>query len=431
MCELPLSERSALLHFYTATAANESANPSSYDSEIQQSSNTTNENESRRCKQSSISVIIFGQVIALSLACGNAASSALQNQYQLHIPTCLTGVVYLVLSLHILWLIWEQRTTEDKKKRYQFPLTRLQMYTPWYIYLLLAILDVEANYLAMLSFQQTTLSSSMLLTSLSILSTVLLRKLVFGSNIRGKAKLFGVLMCILGGCLCLQEDVHNTHIKSDRDLSHDSPPIYLHGDLLALVAAFLYGLNDVLAEYFVKANNDRVEYLGMLGLFGSLFSFCVQAPLLERDAVLDLLSRFGKGSITGADMSNISDTPFLFLLFGFVTMLSFFYVAVSLFLSKNDATILNLSLQSCPLWAVVLATVAEIFTKGEMSWFPRPLYFVALILVVAGTFSYESAEDDGHSELPGGCSVEYCGSKDSLEVNESSPNRYRIDEFIP
>ena len=162
----------------------------------------------------------------------------------------------------------------------------------------------------------------------------------------------------------------------------------------------------------------------MLGLFGSLFSFCVQAPLLERDAVLDLLSRFGEGNITGADMSNTSNAPFLFLIFGFVIMLSFFYVAVSLFLSKNDATILNLSLQSCPLWAVVLATVAEIFTKGEMSWFPRPLYFVALILVVAGTFSYESAEDDEHSEL-------YCGSKDCLEVNESSPNRYRIHEFIP
>lgn len=364
-------------------------------------------------------MIIFGQVVALALACGNASSAALENQYQIHTPTCLTGLVYFVLSFHIVWL-WRQRTRQETKIQtsYNFPFTSLQLYTPWYIYLMLSILDVEANYLAMLSFQQTKLSSSMLLTSLSVLSTVLLRKVFFGSNISGKGKLVGVFLCILGGCLCLQGDVHHSQIDTSRDLSEDSR-IYLHGDVLALVAAFLYGLNDVLAEYFVK-NNDRVEYLGMLGFFGFMFSFCLQAPLLEGEAVRELVTKFGQRQ---SDMMVSDFYWILFLLFCFVMMLSFFYVAVSLFLSENDATILNLSLQSCPLWAVVLATVGEIFAPGEVHWFPPPIFFVALILVAVGTFAYESEEENE-------CLEEY----EDCDVTKTSPcgsNRYRIDEFIP
>jgi len=416
MCELPSTERSPLLHIHaTKTSTSPPTN-------VEIRSSNANNNRSKN-KKNSLSVIIFGQVVALALACGNASSSALENQYQIRTPTCLTGIVYFVLSFHIVWL-WRQRTKQETKIQtgYNFPFTNLQLCTPWYIYLMLSILDVEANYLAMLSFQQTKLSSSMLLTSLSVLSTVFLRKLIFGSNITGKGKLFGVLMCILGGVLCLQGDVHHTQIDdTNRDLSHDSQ-IYLHGDLLALVAAFLYGLNDVLAEYFVK-NNDRIEYLGMLGLFGWIFSFCVQAPILEGEAVRELITKFSQRQ------SDIMESDFLwvlFLLFCFVTMLSSFYVAVSMFLSENDATILNLSLQSCPLWAVVLATVGEIFSPGEVHWFPPPMFFVALILVVAGTFSYEIEEERNE------CLDDY--TEDCCEVEKTSPcgsSRYRIDEFIP
>ena len=286
---------------------------------------------------------------------------------------------------------------------------------------MLSILDVEANYLAMLSFQQTKLSSSMLLTSLSVLSTVLLRKMMFGSNISGKGRLVGVFLCVLGGCLCLQGDVHRSQIDTSRELSQQDSRIYLHGDLLALVAAFLYGLNDVLAEYFVK-NNDRIEYLGMLGFFGFVFSFCLQAPILEGEAVRELVTKFSQRQ---SDMMVSDFFWILFLLFCFVMMLSFFYVAVSMFLSENDATILNLSLQSCPLWAVVLATVGDIFTPGEVHWFPSPIFFAALVLVAVGTFSYESEEERNE------CLEEY---EDCCEVTKAplcGSNRYRIDEFIP
>jgi solute carrier family 35 protein F1/2 len=417
MCESPLSERSLLLRTHAATIT---------ETPIEAAAQRNDANETSCNKKNSLPVILFGQIIAFSLAGGNAASSTLQNQYQLHVPTCLTGVVYFLLSFHIIWL-WRENSKQETKMQtcHNFPFTSLQMYIPWWIYLLLAILDVEANYLAMLSFQQTSLSSSMLLTSLSVLSAVLLRRLIFGSIISSKAKQLGVVMCILGGCLCLQDDVqHRNQNDANTDLSNDSTRINLRGDLLALVAAFLYGLNDVLCEYYVK-NNDRVEYVGMLGLFGSIFSFCVQAPILEREGVRDLVTKFTRRR-SDMDFINATNSPILFPLLCFVTLLSFFYVSVSLFLSKNDATTLNLSLQTCPLWAVVFT---EILAQGEMNRFPSPMFFLALILVVAGTVLYES-EADRNEFLNDDYSTEDCDSDNCCQVANDS-NRFRIDEFIP
>ena len=43
------------------------------------------------------------------------------------------------------------------------------------------------------------------------------------------------------------------------------------GDLLVLGGATLYGISNVCEEFIVK-NLSRVEFLGMMGLFGSFFS---------------------------------------------------------------------------------------------------------------------------------------------------------------
>ena len=62
--------------------------------------------------------------------------------------------------------------------------------------------------------------------------------------------------------------------------------------MLACGAAFLYGLNDVVAEYYVKSPScDPEEYLGMLGLFGSLLSFGLQVPIMEYDQLSEMIAK--------------------------------------------------------------------------------------------------------------------------------------------
>lgn len=383
-------------------------------------------NENKKKKNSRWSAIITGQMIALALTLGNAASSCLANDYQVSIPNIQTGIVYLLLSFHLVFLHYRQNRNVDNCNKhgesglviddmreeelgveskhtrnvvtsitaieYKFPFTCLNLHAPWHTYALLSVLDVEANYLAMLSFRHTTLSSSMLLTSLSVLSTVALRTCIMGGG-RGKIggqRLFGMILCLIGGCLWLrreflQQQRSDEGLHNDNDDDDDGLHVNMvYGDLLAVSAACIYGLNDVLAEYFLKqASNTDVEYVGMLGLFGSLFSLCVQAPLLgEWDRIRTLLREMHH------DESNTE--TILILLLSFIIMLYYFYTQAVWYMSRYDATSLNLNVQTGPLWAVAI----ELFSIGGGS--PPVMFFFSFAMIVVGVFLYEGSTSDNN-----------------------------------
>lgn len=70
-----------------------------------------------------------------------------------------------------------------------------------------------------------------------------------------------------------------TMTRSDDELSHAflfyvscvTGEQNLFGDLLVLGGATLYGISNVCEEFIIN-NLSRVEFLGMIGLFGSFFS---------------------------------------------------------------------------------------------------------------------------------------------------------------
>ena len=142
--------------------------------------NTVSASNGQEKHNSKWCILLIGQSIALSLSCANAASSTLENKYEIRVPTFQTGIVYFILSFHLLLIYWRRRRERIKEQQHQHTMHKnFSLHTPYTTYILLAMLDVEANYLAMLSFQHTSLSSSMLLTSLSVLSTVILRPIIF------------------------------------------------------------------------------------------------------------------------------------------------------------------------------------------------------------------------------------------------------------
>ena len=357
-------------------------------------------------------VILFGQSIAVALATGNFSISSLENKFMVRLPALTMSVVYLVLSSHLVYLFTRQHKQRrknitsaddylDSRSRnkqtlqktvttdspevvhHNFPFTNYKLQTPWQAYLLLAILDVEANYLTMLSFQHTSLSSSMLLTSLSVFSTLLFRRCAFGKSSASYSykKILGVCISVIGACLWIHKDFESNFTNDSISSSNNNNLLY--GDALAFISALLYGLNDVLLEYTVKSNNDRVEYLGMIGMFGFLFSIGIQVPILESDELSNWMS-----------LLNLTENVYWGLIFLFVFAMSYFYMAVAVFLSENDATILNLSLQSSPLWAVILATCVANGEGGNGTTsgakLPPMAFFVALAMVVSGMYLYES-----------------------------------------
>lgn len=451
------SERSRLVVDDTSTGCNYASCPKSLDcqsnSVINHAHAIISENDSTAIAPKNPSrwyVILFGQSIALSLSCANAASSTLANKYQITIPTFQTGLVYLVLSFHLVYLFLRERIKQNESSAsdlcciesgwdmsnklhqrlsideqdtasltkmksphhpiHRFPFTNFTLYTPWYAYFLLAIMDVEANYLALLSLQHTSLSSSMLLSSLSVLTTVLLRQLILGGAPCGRKRMFGVFLCLVGGCSWLLEEFYHASDTANRGLDSIHSPdnqqrMYIfYGDLLALSAACIFGLNDILAEYLLKSSDDpthsRVEYLGMLGLCGAIFSFGVQVPIFERHKLQQISAELLLGihehnasEDVGVGISSAVLGEIVLLLLFVIAMLCYFYISAMVFISMYDSTILNLSLQTCPLWAVVLTMLEQsmqIDAKGGWIVIPPAVFFISFTMITLGMFLYES-----------------------------------------
>jgi solute carrier family 35 protein F1/2 len=179
----------------------------------------------------------------------------------------------------------------------------------------------------------------------------------------------GASLCVVGGILTMWTDLAvSQSSESQEDSSTVSHPHSYFGDVLAVTAAILYGLGDALGELWCK-HIDRKEYLGMLGFFGA-FWCCLLVVCTEYDQVLDLFR----------DSENFY--PTLGIMWFYVPTLVMYYISASFFLVSSDATLLNLSLQSSNLWAIVFSVVA--FQEA-----PSFLFYVALVLVVSGVFVYE------------------------------------------
>ena len=256
----------------------------------------------------------------------------------------------------------EQQRNEDERA-HKLPFSCLRLHVPWWVYLGMAIMDVVSNYMTLASFRYTSLTSTTLLSSLTVPATMLASRYILARTYR-LPHFFGVCLSLLGGAMTVWTDVGS---ETSTDTNH--PHSYI-GDLLAITAAMLYGVSDAIGEYSIKYI-DRVEYLGMLGFFGAILTF-LSLPLLEGRAVYLLFV----------------DTPVSILcaifavMVWYVVSLIYYYVASTVFYTRGDATLLNLSLQTSSMWAILFTVVAE-----QES--PKKEFYWAAVMVATGVFIYE------------------------------------------
>ncbi|KAL8191042.1 UNVERIFIED_CONTAM: hypothetical protein K2H54_066933 [Gekko kuhli] len=133
----------------------------------------------------------------------------------------------------------------------------------WWKYILLGLVDVEANYSIVKAYQYTTLTSVQLLDCFGIPVLMALSWFI----LRARYKLIhfiAVAVCLLGVGTMVGAD-----ILAGRQEGEGSNVVI--GDVLVLLGASLYAISNVSEEYIVK-NLSRVEFLGMVGLFGTIIS---------------------------------------------------------------------------------------------------------------------------------------------------------------
>ncbi|KAI5653551.1 hypothetical protein M9H77_30738 [Catharanthus roseus] len=237
----------------------------------------------------------------------------------------------------------------------------------WYYYLLLGLVDVEANFLVVKAYQYTSITSVMLLDCWSIPCVILLTWLFLKTKYKYR-KFAGVAICVAGLVLVVFSDVHSS------DRASGTNPV--KGDLLVIAGATLYAVSNVSEEFFVKSA-DRIELMAFLGLFGAIISAC-QISILERSELKSI--HWSAGAVF----------PFL----GFSLAMFLFYSLVPILLKLNGSTMLNLSLLTSDMWAVLI----RIFAYHEkVDW----MYFVAFVAVALGLIVYSGAEKDKDVEKHG------------------------------
>lgn len=294
--------------------------------------------------------ILLGQFLSLLITSTGFTSSELARR-GINAPTSQSFLNYVLLALVYGVMVLCRRNALKAK---------------WYYYLILGLVDVEANYLVVKAYQYTSLTSVMLLDCWSIPCVIFLTRIFLKTKYRLK-KIAGVIICVAGLVMVIFSDVHA------HDRTAGIAPI--KGDLLVIAGSTLYAISNVGEEYFVKSA-DRVELMSMLGIFGAIISAC-QIGILER---AELRSIHWKAA---------SALPFV----GFSVAMFLFYSLVPVILMASGAALLNLSLLTSDMWAVVIRICLY---HEKVDW----LYFVAFAAVAVGLIIYAWGDKDDQISKP-------------------------------
>ncbi|XP_062867898.1 solute carrier family 35 member F2 [Trichomycterus rosablanca] len=277
----------------------------------------------------------------------------------------------------------------------------------WWMYLLMALTDVEANYTVVKAYQFTTLTSIQLLDCFVIPVLMVLSWFFLKTRYR-LVHFVAVVVCLLGVGAMVGAD-----LLAGRDQGSTSH--VLLGDGLVLISASLYAVSNVCQEYTVK-NLSRVEFLGMMGLFGTLISGA-QMAALETEAVR-LISW---------------DMKICLFFVAYVLCMYGLYSFMPVVVKMTSATAVNLSLLTADLFSLSCGIVLFHYKFSV-------LYIVSFVIITVGFITFnvvptyaraprEAAESTYQSvataevlRVEGGTMLDWKQGEDEEKCNQTACN---------
>jgi solute carrier family 35 protein F1/2 len=337
-------------------------------------------------------ILLFGQALSFLLASVEAVQSTLSLRCNLSAPAFTFGFVYLCLSFHLILLCRQHRRSlsgnglEGSGMSKSKPLPRciwppFILRAPIWAYMLIALIEVEANYVTVLSLSYTTLTSATALKAMSIPTAIIISRVALGRRY-SYIHFFGVAICIVGCILNILQDYKSVHQMTNPStvsmaiVFSDGSKEYPHkvrGDGLAILAGILLGANDVVQELLVRQMGGTTEFLGMMGWCATWISLA-QAAVLERDQIAALFQ-------PDRNVATCSLAVGWWLVRAFVFLAVLNYICTARFLSISEAAFLNLSMLTGDLWSVLFSIVAQGIA-------PRPVFYGSLVCIVSGVLLY-------------------------------------------
>ncbi|MCI4386619.1 hypothetical protein PGIGA_G00064630 [Pangasianodon gigas] len=288
-----------------------------------------------------LKTVVLGQILSM-LICGTAVTSQYLAEARVETPMLQSFLNYTLLLL-------TYTTTLSLRKGQESIFQILK--SKWWKYLLMALTDVEANYTVVKAYQFTTLTSIQLLDCFVIPVLMVLSWFFLKTRYR-PLHFIAVAVCLLGVGAMVGAD-----LLAGRDQGSSSD--VLLGDGLVLISAALYAVSNVCQEYTVK-NLSRVEFLGMMGLFGTLISG-VQMAVLEVKAV-----------------SKISwDWTICLLFLAYVLCMYGLYSFMPVVVKMTSATAVNLSLLTADLFSLFCGILLFHYKFSV-------LYIVSFVMITIG-----------------------------------------------
>ncbi|KAM4047634.1 solute carrier family 35 member F2 isoform 3-T3 [Anomaloglossus baeobatrachus] len=323
--------------------------------------------------------------------CGTAVTSQLlAENYHVDAPMLQSFINYCLLFLvYTVWLAF--RTGENGLLHI--------LRNKWWKYILLAIVDVEANYSIVKAYQFTTITSVQLLDCVGIPVLMVLSWFILRSRYR-VIHYIAVVVCLLGVGTMVGADV-----LSGREEGKASD--MLIGDALVILGACLYAVSNVSEEYVVK-NLTREEFLGMLGLFGTLIGG-IQLMIVEYKSI---------GNIAWDWKVGLLFAVFALCMFGL-------YSVMPIVIRVTSATSVNLGILTADLYSLFFG----LFLFGYNF---SLLYILAFVVIMVGFIMYCSTATYHMEPTPaqtnGG--VENGAMKDDDTPQESAtPLQYMPEEL--
>ncbi|NXU14212.1 S35F2 protein, partial [Pardalotus punctatus] len=325
--------------------------------------------------------IILGQMLSLFI-CGTAVTSQyLSEKYDVNTPMLQSFLNYsLLLLVYTTMLIF--RTGIDSA--WQVLKQR------WWKYIFLALADVEANYVMVKAYQYTSLTSVQLLDCFGIPVLMTLSWFILRARYR-LIHFIAVAVCLLGVGTMVGAD-----ILAGRQDSEGSDVVI--GDVLVLLGASLYAISNVSEEYIVK-NLSRVEFLGMVGLFGTIISG-LQLSIVEHKEIMRIQWNWKVGLLF---------TAFALCMFG---LYSFMPAVIKI----TSATSVNLGILTADLYSLFFGLFLFHYKFSG-------LYIVSFVVIMVGFTLYCSTPTRSSQPTtlpqPSSSGLDNAGLK--LEENDSTP----------
>ncbi|KAI4886839.1 hypothetical protein NFI96_018403 [Prochilodus magdalenae] len=288
-----------------------------------------------------LKTVALGQVLSM-LVCGTAVTSQYLGMAEVETPMLQSFLNYALLLLTYTFTLVFRKGEESI-----FQILK----SKWWKYLLMALTDVEANYIVVKAYQFTTLTSIQLLDCFVIPVLMVLSWFFLKTRYR-LLHFVAVGVCLLGVGAMVGAD-----LLAGRDQGSNTN--VLLGDCLVLISAALYAVSNVCQEYTVK-NLSRVEFLGMMGLFGTLISG-VQMAVLEIEPIMAI--RW--------------DWKICLLFVAFMLCMYGLYSFMPVVIKMTSATAVNLSLLTADLFSLLCGIFLFQFKFSS-------LYIVSFVVITVG-----------------------------------------------